>query len=293
MPDLVTDERVGFCGTGTMGAPMAANLVAAGLEVQVWNRTEAKTEQLVRAGALACSTPGETAVGARAVITMLWDETAVDEVLFGKGGIVERADPGAVVIDMSTTSPKHARRCADRLVERELGFLDAPVSGARPRAEAGTLALMVGGDAATFAAVRDLLEPTAATIEHVGPTGAGQLVKLAGNVIGFGTVAAVCEGLGLIAAAGGDLKKALQVIAKGTAQSEILSVYGPLLLRGQLDGSVTVAVARKDLQAALDAAAEAGIELPGSRELALRYASLVERGEGHRGCQAIFGELGG
>lgn len=280
--------RVGFCGLGEMGAPMASRLVRAGFEVSVWNRSATRMAPLTVLGAMACTSPAEAARGAQAVITMLWNAEAVDAVLFGPQGVVSGASTGMTIIDMSTTSPGHARHCAVRLAEEGLRFLDAPVTGARPRAEAGTLAVMVGGDTATLADVRHILEPMAAAIELVGPHGAGQLVKLAGNVVGFETLLAVCEGLGLVAAAGGDIEKAYNILSQGTARSNVLSLYGRKLVEGDLEAGVTVAVAAKDLRAALETASEVAMDLPAAAILAELFEKLVARGEGEQGCQAVY-----
>lgn len=281
-------ERVGFLGLGTMGGPMARNVLDAGHDLAVWNRTASRCEALTAAGATACATPAEAAAGAACVITMLWDADAVDTALFGPDGIVEGCAEGAVIVDMSTTTPAHARACAMRLAAHGLRFLDAPVSGARPRAEAGSLAVMVGGDGDTLARVRAILEAMADTVELVGPTGSGQLVKLAGNVVGFETIAAVCEGLALIAAGGVDLETAFGVLSKGTASSQALSVYGPLLLEGRRSWPVTVGVAHKDLRAAIGVGDEAGADLGIARELAARYGTLVDQGGTGDGCHALF-----
>jgi 3-hydroxyisobutyrate dehydrogenase len=271
---------------------MAANLVRAGFPIRVWNRTRSKTEPLQALGAMVAATAAEAARGSRAVVTMLWDGQAVDEVLFGGDGVVAGASPGTVIIDMSTTTPEHARSCASRLAEHGLEFLDCPVIGAQPRAEAGTLGVMVGGEAQMLEKVRDILTGMASTVDLVGPTGNGQLVKLANNLIGFGTLLAVAEGIALVDAAGGDIERALGIFLKGTGRSDVMAFYGPLITKGELHAAIGPRLALKDLTAARTAGDAFGSPMPVARTLIDLYQQLIAAGQSELGCQAIYPLLG-
>lgn len=277
---------VAFLGLGAMGAPMASHLARAERPLAVWNRTAAKAEPLRELGARVARTPADAAAGAGVIVTMLWDAAAVDAVLLGPDGVVEQAAPGAIVVDMSTTSPGHPPACAARLAEHGLRFLDAPVTGALPGARDGTLLAMVGGEAETLAAARPALAPMVRDARLVGPHGAGQLVKLATNLVGFENVLALCEGLALVSAGGGDVAAAAEVLAQSTARSQAVDRFAPLLSAGDLHGGgLPAALARKDVGAALAAASEAGIALPAGDAL-LRL--LGELADARAGCHAVY-----
>lgn len=275
-------EAVALLGLGAMGAPMAANLARAGTPLTVWNRTAAKAEPLRALGARVALTPAEAAREADVVVTMLWDGAAVDEVLFGPSGVVEGARAGTVVVDMSTTSPEHPPACAARLAP--LSFLEAPVTGALPGARDGTLLAMVGGDAETLARVRPALDPMLRDARLVGPHGHGQLLKLATNLVGFENILAVCEGLALVRAAGVDLEVASGVLAESTARSEAVRTFAPLLARGERSHGLTALLGRKDVGAAVAAAAAHGVELPAGRAMARMLGELDD----DAACHAIF-----
>lgn len=290
-------DPVALLGLGAMGAPMAANLARAGTPLTVWNRTASKAEPLRSAGAAVAASPAEAARVAEVIVTMLWDGTAVDEVLFGPDGVVEGlceagsagvARPSALVVDMSTTSPAHPARCAARLAEHGIDFLEAPVTGALPGARDGTLLAMVGGDAATLARALPALAPMIRDARLVGPYGSGQVVKLATNLVGFENILAVCEGLSLAKAAGVDLPAATGVLAESTARSEAVRIFAPLVARGDFEHGLRASLGRKDVGAALAAAVANGIELPAARALESLFAQLDRQGRGDAGCHAIF-----
>ena len=281
---------VGFCGLGLMGAPMAANLVRRGFYVRGWNRSASKTEPLRAIGGRPCATAAEAARDARCVITMLWDEQAVDEVLFGATGVVAGAAPGTVVIDMSTTTPEYARACARRLHAHGLLFLDAPVLGTLPRAEAGTLAIIAGGEAETLDQVRDILLGMGSTIHHLGPVGSGQLVKLSNNAIAFATAAALAEGMAMIAAGGVELGGALEALLHGSGRSDVMSFVGPMIAQGDMRASFlpTPSLVLKDLHAARATAVKARSRAPVTATLIGLYEEMVMAGRGELGFHAIY-----
>jgi 3-hydroxyisobutyrate dehydrogenase-like beta-hydroxyacid dehydrogenase len=283
---------VGFCGLGTMGMPMAANLARALGNLHVWNRSSARTAELDPGTSTVHDTPGSLARSADTIVLMLWDGAAVEEVLFGPDGIAPAARPGTLVIDMSTSSPAAAQAVSTRLAGQDIRYVDAPVTGARARAEDGTLVIMAGGSAADVAEARAVTAPMAQDLRHVGPVGSGQLLKLANNVLGFLNIMAVTEALALVHAHGADLRQAVEVFQGGTGRSLALELYGPWLAEQRFDVGVAATVARKDLGEALATAAEAGCRLPGTAALEQSYAELLGGSEdGWVACHAIFGRM--
>jgi 3-hydroxyisobutyrate dehydrogenase-like beta-hydroxyacid dehydrogenase len=226
-------ERVAFLGLGIMGYPMAANLARAGFELTVWNRTRARADEFASAlGARIAGTPADAASGADVVITMVPDGPQVEEVLFGAVGAAERLDEGDVAIDMSTISPEVSVRIGERLRAAGVGFLDAPVSGSRPKAEDGTLTIMAGGEAADFERAKPVLEAMGQLVVHVGPQGHGSLVKLINNTLAAINAAALSEALALARTAGLDTDALREVVAASSGASTMLDLKaGPMLER--------------------------------------------------------------
>ncbi|PZQ15798.1 MAG: 2-hydroxy-3-oxopropionate reductase [Ancylobacter novellus] len=265
--------RVAVLGVGLMGAPMARRLLGAGFAVTVWNRTRAKAEPLADVGATVAETAVEAVEGAAIVVTMLADGPAVADALFGSGRAAEALAPGALVIDMSSIPPATARDHAQRLAAHGRRHLDAPVSGGVRGAEAGSLAIMAGGDEADFAdAARVFAALGRAT--RVGPSGAGQVAKLANQVIVGVTIGAVAEALLLAAAGGADPAAVREAIRGGFAESRILEEHGRRMLERDFRPGGTVSTQIKDLQTALEAAAEGGVTLPLTRDARDRYLFL-------------------
>ena len=264
-------KQVAVLGTGSMGAPMAANLARIRPPLTVWNRTRAKAEALAPLGATVAPDIASAVAEADVVITMLQDGAAVTEVLAAAETAMKS---GAVLVDMSSIPPDLAREHAARLAARGLGHLDAPVSGGTQGAEAGTLSIMVGGPEETYERVRTILtvlgRPT-----HVGPAGAGQVAKLANQVIVTVTLGAVSEALLLAAAAGADPAAVREALLGGTADSRILTLHGQRMLeRNFLPGGL----ARnqlKDIDTAMTEAKAAGLTLPFAELAQTLYRSLV------------------
>ena len=240
---------VAVLGIGLMGERMGARLMAAGHTLKVWNRSPDRTLGLVAKGAVAFKTPAEAVRGADVIITMLFDGAAVTDVLISSGAI-DAIKPGALVIDMSSIAPAVARDHAQRLSAKGIAYLDAPVSGGTKGAEAGTLAIMAGGVPEIFERARPILEclgrPTL-----IGPTGTGQVAKLANQAIVGVTIAAVAEGLLLAAAAGADPAKVRAALSGGFADGTILQQHGQRMLdRNWLPGG-QMKMHVKDLRTAL------------------------------------------
>ncbi|MGE3706275.1 MAG: NAD(P)-dependent oxidoreductase [Vicinamibacterales bacterium] len=282
-------ERIAWIGTGIMGVRMSARLLAAGRPLRVWNRSRAKTVPLVDAGAVAADSAAEACRGAGVVFLMLADGAGTAAVLFDDGA-ADALAPGALVVDMGSNSPSAARHHAGRLAERGIRHLDAPVSGGPGGAEQGTLAIMAGGAAEDFERARPLLErlgrPTL-----VGPCGAGQLAKLCNQTIVALTIGAVAEALLLAAGGGADPAKVRDALAGGFADSLILKVHGQRMLDRSFAPGGPSRLQLKDLRNILDAAREAGLELPLASHVAELYASLVGHGGGDLDHSALFLEI--
>jgi 3-hydroxyisobutyrate dehydrogenase len=279
--------RVGFVGLGTMGAAMAARLVAAGFEVAVHNRTRAREEPLAELGAARAASPAEAARGAELVVVIVSDTPDVEQVVFGAEGIAEGLAPGALVVDMSTIAPDATRGYAARLAERGAAWLDAPVSGGSEGARNGTLSIMVGGEAADLERARAVLSAMGTTITHVGPVGSGQLAKAMNQVVIAGTYAAVAEGIVLGLKAGIDVEAALAALAGGAAGSWGLVHRGPNVVRNDYPLGFRVRLHRKDLGIALEAARALGAPLPVAALVEQWETGLIARGHGDEDVSAI------
>lgn len=262
---------IAFLGTGLMGAPMARRLLGAGFDVAVWNRDPSKAEPLAADGARVAETAAAAVAEADAVITMLSNGAAVTDVLFGAPRAAEAMKPGAILIDMSSIPPGVARDHAQRLESHGLRHLDAPVSGGTGGAAAGTLAIMAGGPEDAFADAAPIFVPMGRAL-RVGPSGAGQLAKLANQVIVGVTIGAVAEALLLAAGGGADPAAVREAIRGGFAESRILEEHGRRMLERNFMPGGKVATHIKDLETALAAAEEAGVVLPLTQNARDRFA---------------------
>lgn len=285
---MSTRTTVAFVGTGVMGAAMAGHLLDAGFPLVVYNRTRAKAEPLLARGAAWAESAGEAAALADVTITMVGYPSDVEEVYLGPGGIVERAPEGALLIDMTTSTPTLAARLAEAGAARGLHVLDAPVSGGDVGARNATLTIMVGGDAGAFARALPILETMGTTITHMGGPGAGQHAKMANQIGIAGTMLGLVEALQYAKAVGLDVERVHAALAGGGANSWSWGAYGPRILRGDYAPGFFVKHFVKDLRIALDEARAAGISLPGL-ELAERlYTRLLEADGADLGTQALW-----
>ena len=272
--------RVGFVGLGTMGAPMARRLLAAGYEVTVHNRTRSREEPLAAAGAKRATSPRAAAEGADVVFTMVSDTPDVQAVVLGENGVALGMKKGGVLVDMSTISPATTRRIATAVLEHGVDMLDAPVSGGSEGAEKGTLSIMVGGELAALEKVRPVLQHLGSTITHVGSSGAGQVAKAVNQTIIAGTYAAVAEGMALAMAAEIDVEAALQALGGGAAGSWVLANRARNMIEGNYPLGFRTRLHRKDLGIALSAAKELGVAMPVAAYVEQLETSLVKRGFG-------------
>lgn len=285
------EEKVGFIGLGIMGSGMARNLLQAGFELIVWNRTAAKMEPLVRDGAEAAKSPADLAARCDVLVLCVSDTPDVEEVLFGPEGAIHGVQDGALVVDCSTISPSQTVSFAKKLAEAGAHMLDAPVSGGSEGAARGTLSIMVGGEAKQVARAMPILEAMGEAITHVGGHGAGQMVKLVNQILVVNSMLALGEAF-LFAEAGGlDLEKTLQAVEDGAAGSWTLSNRGPQLIRRDWRPGFAIDLQQKDLRLILDTADELGVPVFGSSTAFHLYRVLQTRGLGGEGNHAMVKAL--
>ena len=279
--------KVAFIGLGTMGVGMSLNILKAGHEVTVYNRTREKEEAVALEGARRAESPQAAAEGAEIIITIVSDTPDVEEVVLGANGIIHGAAQGAILIDMSTISPTATRQMASKLGEKGIKMLDAPVSGGSEGAQNGTLAIMVGGDSADFEKALPILEAMGKTITHVGPIGAGQITKAINQIIISGTYLTMAEGLSLGMKAGLDMPKVIEAISGGAASSWILQNRALNVVNNTYPLGFRVKLHHKDLRIALDAARELNVTLPATALVAQIENGLIAKGYGDDDISAI------
>lgn len=285
------NESIGFIGLGIMGRGMAANLLRAGFNLSVWNRTPSRMTPLVEAGARAAGGPAEVARLSDIIITCVSDTADVEEVVLGPGGVIEGARRGSLLIDCSTISPTATKVMAGLLAERGIHMLDAPVSGGSEGAAKGTLSIMIGGEAAQLERARPALEAMGKTITHVGENGAGQMAKLVNQVLVVVTMQAVAEALLLAQAGGLDLQQTLKAVGGGAAGSWMLNNRGPQVIARDWRPGFTIDLQQKDLRLVLEAADQLGIPLPSTAFVFQNYRALQQAGLGGEGNHALVKAL--
>lgn len=288
--------NIAFIGLGTMGDPMARNLLQAGHAVTVHNRTRKKEQALVEVGAIAAHSPEQAATTADIVITCVSDSPDVEAVLLGDAGVIHSARPGTLVIDMSTISPGVTRHIAAALAEKKVRMLDAPVSGGSEGAQKGTLSIMVGGDAADVERAMPVLTAMGSTVTHVGPTGAGQITKAINQIIVAGTYWSVAEGMALGLKAGLDMAQVVQAVGNGAAGSWGLTHRSSNMIDNEYPLGFRVRLHQKDLTIALETARELGLPLPMAAYVEQVENGLIAKGYGDEDISAIarsVREMGG
>lgn len=271
-------KRIAFLGTGLMGRPMAERLLGAGYDLTVWNRTRSKAEPLASRGAKVTGDPSAAVSGADVVCSILEAGPAVEAVLFGSGA-AEAIQAGAVVVDFSSIAPWAAQDHARRLAKRGVLHIDAPVSGGPYGAEAGTLAIMMGGEAAAFARAEPVLRRLGTPI-LVGPSGSGQIAKLGSQTIVASAISAVAEALLLAKANGADPAKVREALLGGFADSKILRIHAMRMLSRDFRPGGHVRTHRKDLDAAVESARQAGLDLPMLAFVHRTFVDLCDQGLG-------------
>lgn len=283
---------ISLLGCGLMGTPMATRLLNHGYTLAAWNRTRSKADALAAKGARVADTPAKAVVDADIVITMLEHGGVVEDVLFNPAlpGASLGLKAGALVIDMSSILPEQAQAHGPRLAAQGVAYLDAPVSGGTVGAEAGTLAIMAGGAEADFERARPVLEVLGRPV-HVGPTGSGQLTKLANQMIVGITIGAVAEALLLAQRGGADPAKVRQALRGGFAESRILEVHGQRMVDGDFAKRGSLAIQLKDLRNALHTASGLSFDAPITAHLTDLYAQAADHGFGDLDQSGLFKEL--
>lgn len=255
--------KIGFIGLGIMGRPMCKNLLKAGHDLVVCgHKNQASVDEMVSAGAKAVATPKEVAAMTEIVITMLPNSPEVNQVILGANGVIEGAKVGLIVVDMSSIAPLVSRELAARLAEKDVEMLDAPVSGGQPKAIEGTLSVMVGGKEEVFDRCFPILKAMAASVVLTGDIGAGNVTKLANQVIVALNIAAMSEALVLATKAGVAPELVYQAIRGGLAGSAVLDAKAPLVMDRKFNPGFRINLHIKDLANALETAHEIGVPLP-------------------------------
>jgi 3-hydroxyisobutyrate dehydrogenase len=284
-------KRITFLGLGLMGAAMARRLLDHGFELTVWNRNAARAEPLVARGARLAATPAEAARGADAVIAMIADDEASRSVWLGESGALAAMDRGALAIESSTLTVEWMRELGVAAESRGVGFLDAPVTGSKPQAEAGALNFLVGGEAATVERARPLFAAMGRGHVHVGPSGAGALLKLINNFMCGVQLASLGEAVGMAQRSGLDVKLAAEVLAAGSPGSPIVKMVVERMVARDYTPNFVVSLMVKDLTYAMRTFAAEGIELADARAARDRFSDAAAAGYHDRDIAAVVEPL--
>ena len=284
-------QTIGFIGLGLMGRPMCVNLMRAGADLVVWNRSEGSRHEMRDAGAIVADSAADVAGQADRGGLLLADPPAVVAVLTGQDGVVGALRPGSLVIDMGTTAVMATRDFAAAIENAGGSYVDAPVSGGTLGAEAGNLTIMAGGDEQPFKRALPVLQAMGARITHVGPVGTGQVAKAANQVIVGLNIGAVAEALTLAKHAGADPARVREALQGGFADSRILEVHGQRMIDGAFAPGGKVVTQRKDLAQALDLASQLGIEMPATALCKELYERLIAQGDGELDHSALIKAL--
>jgi len=279
---------VGFIGLGVMGRSLAGHLLTAGYPVVVYTRTRATAESAVSAGAQWAATPAELAPRCKLIFTMVGFPADVEEVFLGAKGLVNSAAPGALLVDLTTSTPSLAKKIATAASARGLAALDAPVTGGDVGAKNGKLSIMVGGDAAAFARAEPVLSLFGSTIVYHGPAGSGQHAKMCNQIMIACSMIGMCEALAYARGAGLDAQNMLKSTSGGAAASWSLQNLAPRILNGNFAPGFYVKHFCKDLAIALASAKEMGLDLPGLTLGEKLYRDLAAAGHADDGTQALW-----
>jgi 2-hydroxy-3-oxopropionate reductase len=281
-------EKIGFIGLGIMGKPMAHNLMEAGYELTVYNRSRGKVDELAEEGAEAAGSPREVAEQSDVVITMLPDSPEVREIVAGEDGVFEGIKEGSLLIDMSTISPVVTEELAADAGKKGVGMLDAPVSGGETGAIDGALSIMVGGSEEDFERARPIFDVLGQTVVRVGEAGAGQVVKACNQIVVALVIEAVSEALVLGSKAGVDPEKIIEVLSGGLAGSKVMEAKKSFFLEHDFEPGFRVELHHKDLGIALAAGREYGVALPVTALVSQMLEALKAKGSGDRDHSAIL-----
>lgn len=280
--------KIGFIGVGVMGGPMVLNLMKKGFDVSIYTRTKSKAEGVIAAGAHWCDTIADCAAGRDVVITIVGYPKDVEEVYFSEKGILNSADKGTVLIDMTTTSPRLSERIYATAKEKGMTALDAPVSGGDVGAQKGTLAIMVGGDRDAFDKMHDVFAAMGTNIRYQGGAGCGQHTKMANQIAISGCVAAVCEAIAYAKRCGLDPQDMFDAISTGAAGSWQLTNNGQKIINGDYAPGFYVKHFIKDMNIALDEAQARDLDLTVLHMVRDKYDELAAQGGADEGTQALI-----
>ena len=280
--------KIGFIGTGVMGNPMASHILKEGYELYVYNRTSVKTQSLVASGAHACDSPGSVAEMCDIIFAIVGFPKDVETVVLGSNGIVEKAKPGSIIVDMTTSTPDLAKKIASVAIKKGLHSLDAPVSGGDVGAKSGMLSIMVGGKKEIFNRVLPLFELMGSNVVYQGSAGSGQHTKMANQIGIASSMLAMCESLTYAKAAGLDQKTVLKSISSGAAGSWSLTNLAPRILRDDYEPGFFVRHFIKDMQIAIDSSEAMGIPIPGLKVAKAKFDQIADQGLDNKGTQAVI-----
>lgn len=283
-----TQPKIAFLGTGLMGAPMACNLLKAGFQVAVYNRTASKTSPVVEAGGTAHENPAQAAHGAQIVISCVTDGPDVERVLLSDTGAANAAEPNALFIDMSTIAPSVAVQLGKDLKTRGFRFLEAPVTGGTVGAQNGTLSILVAGEKSDFEAASPIFAAMGKNITFCGGPGAGQAVKLCNQIMGAMNLLGVCEALALCQKMGVEGQTLVNALNGGAATSWALQNLAPKIVKGDFAPGFMVHTQQKDMRLVADAAEGAGAVLPGAALAQQLWRAAQTAGDGSDGIQAMY-----
>lgn len=255
-------KKIGFIGLGIMGKPMSKNLIKAGYELVILNRNKSVAVELATLGAKVVNSPKEVALNSEVVITMLPNSPQVKEVAIGESGLIESEKSGLIVIDMSSIAPLVSREVCEKLGEKGIFMLDAPVSGGEPKAIDGSLSVMAGGNKEIFDQCYDVMKAMAGSVVHVGDIGAGNIAKLANQIIVAINIAAMSEALVLATKAGVEPELVYQALRGGLAGSTVLDAKAPLVMDRKFDPGFRINLHIKDLANVLETSHEVDVPLP-------------------------------
>jgi len=279
--------RIGFIGLGIMGKPMAQNLSKAGYPLAVYARRPDMMDPLVSMGATACENPQAVAAQSDIIFTIVSDTPDVEQVILGEQGVIQGAQAGSVVVDMSTISPSATRHMAELLAKKGIQMLDAPVSGGEQGAIDGTLSIMVGGKEETFQKVLPLFEVLGKNIVHIGEHGTGQVTKACNQIVIAQTLVAVSEAFILARVSGADPAKVRAALLGGFAGSRVLETHGKRILEHNFKPGFKARLHQKDLRICMEAAHELGIALPGAALATQTVNALIGEGLGEEDSSAL------
>ena len=281
-------KKIGFIGVGIMGKSMVRNLMKAGYELHIYARNRSKVEDVISEGAIFHESIRECVPGCDAVITIVGFPRDVEEVYFDEGGILENADPGTYLIDMTTTSPMLAEKISKEGTEKGFHVLDAPVTGGDTGAKAGTLSILVGGEKEDYETCMELFKAMGTNINYQGKAGCGQHAKLANQIMIAGALSGVCEAFSYAQAKGLDLNVLFNSVSTGAAGSKQLDAFGPKIIAGDYAPGFFMKHFIKDMKLAREEAEKEGVELPVLCQVLSEYDALARRGEDSLGTQALI-----